>query len=86
MVRRIGGAGIRLTCMALFVASWVSGCGQSNDTTQATAPDASVVPAAPVAKAVALVKGAHISGANGLHFSKDGLLYVGRCSARNWSY
>ena len=28
MVRRIGGAGIRLTCMALFVASWVSGCGR----------------------------------------------------------
>jgi sugar lactone lactonase YvrE len=38
---------------------------------------ASVAQAAPESsKAVVFVHGAHISGANGMHFSKDGLLYV----------
>ena len=66
------GRNVSLAGTVLFVLSCSSGCKESSQTerTQAAAS------AAPAAKTVVLVKGANISGANGLHFSKDGLLYV----------
>ncbi len=66
MGRRLNGRSIGPACMVLLAAASVTGCGEST-------PD---IPAAALVSPVVLAKGAGISGANGLHFSKDGQLYV----------